>query len=124
MLDRNVVEMMILNVGCGFNLDQPPALVFATMENIYSDEDVHRARTLPSKIAGTSRFAISSRVARIALSSLRRCNLDSTRKHLACEQPDFAPLLDDRFCRTSGSAASSGSWTARYRRLKHWHTCA
>jgi hypothetical protein len=38
-LDRNVVEMMILNLGCGFNFDQSPALVFATLQDIYPDED-------------------------------------------------------------------------------------
>src|SRR5271167_3057443 len=29
MLDSNVFEMMILNLGCGFNFDHSPALVFA-----------------------------------------------------------------------------------------------
>src|ERR1700686_451879 len=38
-LDRNVFEMMILNLGCGFNFDQSPALVFATMQHIDAHEN-------------------------------------------------------------------------------------
>ncbi len=38
-LDRNVFEMMILNLGCGFDFDQSPALVFATMEHINAHEN-------------------------------------------------------------------------------------
>ena len=65
-LDRNVFEMMILNLGCGFNFDQSPALVFATMEHIDAHENAIRAQTCLQRSPGLLRFAINSRVARIA----------------------------------------------------------
>jgi len=38
MLDRNVVEVIHLNVSCGFNLNQPPSLISTALEYIDSDE--------------------------------------------------------------------------------------
>ncbi len=38
-LDRNVAEMVILNVGRGFDFDETPSTVPATMENIDAHEN-------------------------------------------------------------------------------------
>src|SRR5271170_7967669 len=38
-LNRNVAEMMILNLGCGFHFDETPSTVFATMEHIDAHEN-------------------------------------------------------------------------------------
>ncbi len=38
MLDRNVTDMVVLNIGGRFDLDEPPSTVPATMQNIDAHE--------------------------------------------------------------------------------------
>ena len=64
-LYRNVFEMLILNVGCGFNFDQSPALVFATIEHIDAHENAIVLKRAFKDCRDVS-VSISSRVARIA----------------------------------------------------------
>ena len=85
MLDRNVFEMMILNVGRGFNFDQSPALVFATMEHI----DAHENAVVLKRAFKDRRDFSGSRLTLAWRGSPDpaplAANFDATRKHLAGE---------------------------------------
>jgi len=99
-LDCNVFEMMILNLGCGFNFDQSPALVFATMEYIDAHENAIVLKRAFKDRRDVSVSDYLSRGADHLIQAPLAANFDATRKHLAGEHADLASLLNDRLCRS------------------------
>ena len=39
MLDCNIIDVVVFDIGCRFDLDQPPAVIWTTVEHIDSDEN-------------------------------------------------------------------------------------
>jgi hypothetical protein len=94
-LHRNVVQMMVFNSRGRFDLDQPPALVLATLEHIDSDENVsvlECAFEYRWNLWIADQFP--SRPDRLfPISGLNR---HAARKHSPCQQTDLLPLVNDR----------------------------
>jgi hypothetical protein len=84
-LDRNVFEMMILNLGCGFNFDQSPTLVFATMEHIDAHQNAIVLKRAFKDRRDVAVFDYLSRGADRLIQAPLAANFDPTRKHLAGE---------------------------------------
>jgi hypothetical protein len=82
-LDRHVFEVVILDLGCGFNFDQSPAFVFATMEHIDTHEN---AIVLEGAFEDSGDVSVSDNLSRGAdrlIQAPFAANFDATRKHLA-----------------------------------------
>jgi hypothetical protein len=95
MLDRNIIDMVILYVGRGFHFYETPSTVPASMQNIDAHE---HAAVLEGAFEDCRDFAVRGQLSRGADRLIESfvANLYRTRKHFAGEHANFTPLLDDR----------------------------
>jgi hypothetical protein len=90
---------VILQIAGGLNLDQTPAPIAPTMQNVHFHEHVlvlkHR---LEKGWHGFVTHYLASRANRLTQTAL--ADLHSTRKKLSGKHADIVSLLDDCFCRS------------------------
>jgi hypothetical protein len=94
--DRNVVKMVLFYVRGRFDLNETPAPVAPSMQNI----DAHQ-NAIVLKRAFKDRWDVSvsdylTRGADRLIQASLAANFDATRKHLPGEHADLSSLLDDR----------------------------
>jgi len=87
-----------------------------------NDLDIPTLEILEESLLETSPFATSSRVVRMASSSPPLLDATSTPPGRSCgaSSPTLRPCSKIASAEASGWAASSGSYTCQYSRLKHW----
>jgi hypothetical protein len=112
MLDRNVADMVVSNIRGRFDLNEPPSTVPASMQNIDAHE---HAAVLECAFedCGTSRFAVSSRVARISWSNPSLRTSTPPGNIWRASSPTSPPCSMSASLAVCRSAASSGSCTCQ-----------
>ena len=94
MLDRNVVKVLLFEVGCGLHFDQPPAVVSTTMQDVHPYK---HTTVLERSLEDGRNLGICDQLAGNAdrLLGVARTDFHAARKKLTCKSADLAALLHD-----------------------------
>jgi hypothetical protein len=100
-LDCNVADMVVFDIRRRFDLDQPPALISAALENIDSGENVSM---LERTFENRRNLSICNKLPCHSdrLFSISRLNGHAAGKHFLSQQTHLSPLVDDGLSRLVG----------------------